>query len=174
MAKHVIRARVNASVVGDLGRRTVVDDQPLDDDGWGVAIVNHVSPMIQGGLTRSEVHWYANVTERRYGPERHNRFGSIFVTAEGIYVRDSTLNMARLPMARWDQMTAVWHASRSGKNLVDVLASVLTHQWVRRPEDGGARLIRDHLDLIEPPEVKETMDKLRAAAAADRATDEGR
>ncbi len=143
------------------------------DDGWGVALVERKNAMINGGVTVLEVHWYPNVAERRYGPDRYNRFGSIFVTADGIYVRDSALNMAHVPLTRWRQMNIAQGALRSLAGLgaaptaaVD-WSTTVTHQWVRRPEDGGARLIRDHLDLIEPPEVKATMDKLRAAAAAD-------
>lgn len=128
-----------------------VDFRPLvvdPHDGWGVAGVERRDPMVRGGLTTFELHWYRAVAERRYGPDRYHRLGSIFVTSSGIFVRDDTLNMVRLPLARWQQMNAAWAALRLGKNVHDMVESVVTHRWVRRPEEGGAQLMRDHLDPI--------------------------
>lgn len=142
--------RVEPEILGGFGSIFELDDPSVfEGDGWGVAHVRRRSAMIRGGLTALECHWYPNVAERRIGPDRYNQLGSIFVTASGIYVRDDALNMARVPLNRWGQMSAVWMAVRDpGTGVTLDWSTTLTHHWVRRPEDGGARLVRDHLDPI--------------------------
>ncbi len=135
--------------------RTPGTDPSVDPaDGWGVAVVERRNSMVSGGVTVHELHWYPNVAQRRDGADRYHRWGAVFVTADGIYVRDSTLNMGTVPLPRWEQMAAAWSGMRRAARAGTAVTwpDWVTHRWVRRPENGGARLMRDHLDLIKPPE----------------------
>lgn len=154
MAKQVVTVKL-AEILGDLSDPSSAkldQSETFAADGWGVAHVARRSAMIRGGLHTFEVHWYRDVATRNpIARHPYDQLGSIFVNAEGIYVRDDTLNMARLPLPRWGQMNAVWNALRHPGGLTGRLdwSTTLTHQWVRRVENGGLRVMREHLDPIE-------------------------